>query len=313
MKSIILIIDLLIKYSNIHIDKSFSAEYNGFRFTSFSDPELFKFYFIKFAYNDNFQYIYIHAKKIKNILKKFINRRRKNNIVIYDCNTDFYGDSLDLLKKWQICEIIDNNTLYKFKLNDLIILWNDSLSNSQNLFSKPFLLKNPYTNIPFKNHNLYNIYFSIHYSPYHIPKFIYLFFHSEFNIEYFLYNNYPMLKENAIDHFINNAPTFEVWEQLDNMIIEFKEDLNVSLNSYYLNTTKLHIINELKEYVSYYVRATFSCNPLRRRNAHRICKNRLIDYFKQEPTFTYIELSPQQNPPTLSINTELDSKLLNHC
>jgi hypothetical protein len=313
MKSIILIIDLLIKYSNIHFDNAFLIEYDTFKFSSFRDSEFYKFYFVKFTDNYDFQKIYIHAKKIKNILKKYIRKKKNKKILIFDCNTDFYGDSLDSFKKWQICEIIDNNTKYKFKLNDLITLWSDSLSNSQNLFSKPFMLKNPYTNIPFKIHNLYNIYYFIHYSPYHIPKLIYLFYLSEFNIEFFIYNNYPLLKENAIDYFINHAPSFEVWEQLDNMIIEFKDDLKIELNSYYMPPTKQHIINELKEYVSYYVRATFSCNPLRRRNAHRICKKRLIEYFNKEPAFTYkllnesIQEITYQTPIPLSINTELNS------
>jgi len=313
MKSIILIIDLLIKYSNLHFDKNFLIEYDTFKFSSFKDSEFYKFYFIKFTNNRNFQIIYIQAKKIKNILKKFIRKKKYKKILVFDCNTDFYGDSLDLLKKWQICQIIDNNTKYKFKLNDLIALWNESLSNSQNLFSKPFMLKNPYTNVPFEIHNLYNIYFYMHYSPYHIPKLIYLYFLSEFNIEFFLYNNYPLLKENAIDHFINHAPSYEIWEQLNNMMVEFKDDLKIELNSYYLPITKRHIINELKECVSYYVRSSFSCNPLRRRNAHRICKTRLIEYFNKEPVFTYKRLPAHmeeityQNPTPLSIDTDLNS------
>ena len=48
---------------------------------------------------------------------------------------------------------------YNFKLKDLLSCWKLALLNTQGLFSKPFEVKNPYTNIPIKNNNLYNIYF----------------------------------------------------------------------------------------------------------------------------------------------------------
>ena len=78
----------------------------------------------------------------------------------YNVDTDLHLNPLEVLPENQKILILENNTLYDFKLKDLLSCWKIALLSSQGLFSKPFALKNPYTNIPFKINNLYNIYYS---------------------------------------------------------------------------------------------------------------------------------------------------------
>ena len=112
--------------------------------------------------------------------------KRKN--IIYDNHSDLYFNPLSNLKSYLKVNILQNNTIYKFRISDLINLWVDNLTTCENLFCKPLNLKKPYTNISFEKHNLYNIYFSIYYSSYNVPEIIYRFFKCGMNIDlYMLY------------------------------------------------------------------------------------------------------------------------------
>ena len=55
--------------------------------------------------------------------------------------------------------LIENKTRYIFYINDLHTIMHKSLTLSDNLFNKPTLPNNPYTNTPISIANLYNFYF----------------------------------------------------------------------------------------------------------------------------------------------------------
>ena len=77
---------------------------------------------------------------------------------VFDSNTDLYFNPLNKYPKNQLVKLIINNTIYNFRISNLINMWLDSLTKQENLFCKPIELKNPYTNLPFNKHNLYNIF-----------------------------------------------------------------------------------------------------------------------------------------------------------
>ena len=101
--------------------------------------------------------LYISVKKIMNRLNSIARLYKYKKAVKYDIDTDLHLNPLEQLTNNEKISIIENNTIYNFKLRDLISCWKLALLNSQGLFAKPIELKNPYTNLPFKKHNLYLI------------------------------------------------------------------------------------------------------------------------------------------------------------
>ena len=69
----------------------------------------------------------------------------------------------------QKVQIIHQETLYTFRISDIINMWKKALTNNNDLFPAPKNLKNPFTNLPFQENNMYNLYFALINSNYHIP------------------------------------------------------------------------------------------------------------------------------------------------
>ena len=46
------------------------------------------------------------------------------------------------------------------------------------------------------------------------------------NINTFAYNYYHLLKENALKNFINSNYLYEQWEQVINMLHDFRKDID---------------------------------------------------------------------------------------
>ena len=82
-----------------------------------------------------------------------------------------------------------NNTQYTFLLRDLHKLWKTALVTNENMIPTPLALKNPYDNIEFSKHTLYNIYFTMLFSGLHIDPFIHYFFKVNFVLNKFVDDN----------------------------------------------------------------------------------------------------------------------------
>ena len=142
--------------------------------------------------------LYFKAKRIKNKFVKLVRTRKWNKSIDYGVDTDLYLNELKSFKNKHKITILENNTRYKFRLSDLINYWVESLSSSQGLFSRPLIIKNPYTNLELSIHNLYNIYFKLLDTGFTIPTIITNFFLSNMSINTFAYKYYHLLKENSL-------------------------------------------------------------------------------------------------------------------
>jgi hypothetical protein len=72
--------------------------------------------------------------------------------------TDMMLNELEENDKNVLC-IYQNNSRYLFKLYDLLKIINMSLIHSQEFFSQPLCIKNPYNNLPFGKNILYYIHY----------------------------------------------------------------------------------------------------------------------------------------------------------
>jgi hypothetical protein len=252
----------------------------------------------------NIMQIYQKTICIQNALKKFLYRKKIKNSINSDINTDLYFNNLDKFKKNHIISLLCQNTIYKFRISDIINLWYNCLIHSEELFTKPTLLKNPYTNIPFEKHNLYNLSIAIHNTGFYVPQYISWFFYSNFNIDDFVYKYYPFLKDIAIQDFVKNGNTVELYEKILELCYEYKIHLNYkTLPERLTYARKRYFVKEFRHIIKFYLYGCYCCNPLMKSQYRRKTKRYLIGWFTDNYDCPFILHNPP--PPVYSEPTAL--------
>ena len=207
--------------------------------------------------------LYVSVVNLMNKLKSVVRIYKYKKAVRYDVHTDLHLNSLEILPKNQKILILENNTLYDFKLKDLLSCWKIALLNSQGLFSKPIALKNPYTNIPIKNNNLYNIYFKCLNMYVNLPLCITNFFKCNLNIDKFQVHYYTFLKEVAINNFVKTNNYYELFEQILNLLHDYRKEVNyITFTNYCSSSTRIKAVKVFKPLLINYLLGKYSCNPI---------------------------------------------------
>lgn len=210
--------------------------------------------------------------------KKFIFIYKWNKAEYYNNTCDLIGNSYNNLHKNQLITILQNNKKYIFRASDILNIWKNDLFHSSNMESKPKFPKSPYSNILFKKHNLYNIYFHIKFNTIiTIPIIIQRFFNSNFSINTFAYMNYVILFNNSVNEYIKNMEPETIFFELNHMFSKDKIFKKYRLNFSNLN---LERANELKTILRYYILSNYIIHPLKKkfytdnfiRNANRYIK-----------------------------------------
>ena len=237
--------------------------------------------------NDNaIKHLYIKSKHILNILNKFAKLYKWKKSVFYSIDTDLTFSPLKNFKNHHKITILENNTRYIFRLSDLINYWIVCLTNSEGLFSRPLIIKNPHTNIVISYHNLYNIYFKILDSGFNIPFYLNAFFICDMNIERFFYKFYPILKEDSIQNFIDSENMFEKFEQILNMLHDYRKEIDyITIAIAIPTSTKYLICKKFKKILSSYLKSKYSCNPLIKKDESIRTKKKLKKYIEKNPHF----------------------------
>ena len=235
-----------------------------------------------------FETLYIKAKNIKNIFKKYIKKSKWEKSLKYSVDTDLYLNNLSDFNEKYTITILENNTRYRFRLSDLVNYWVESLTKNEGLFPDPLPIKNPYTNIPFSNHNLYNIYFKLLHTGFQIPFYISIFVKNHMNLKDFHYYNLPLLKETAINNFHKSNLIYEKWEQILNMLHDFRREIDyITFSTIIEHNLKKEICKKLSNILLFYLKYKFSHNPLISRDAKRKVKNMLLSFLDENPDFGY--------------------------
>tara|TARA_B100001142_G_scaffold135340_1_gene136853 strand:- start:7608 stop:8810 length:1203 start_codon:yes stop_codon:yes gene_type:complete len=279
---------------------------------------IFKFYIYSNALLKNKEYldiiiIYLKSMSIWNAFKKFLYRKKIKNAINSNINIDFYFNNLDKFKKNHKISLLCQNTIYNFRISDIINLWYNCLIHSENLFCKPKRLKNPYTNMEFENHNLYNLSIAIHNTGFYVPQYISWFFYSGFNIDDFVYKYYPFLKDIAIQDFVKNGMTTELYEKILELCFEYKEELNYkTLPERLTYARKRYFVRQFRLIIKYYLYSCYCCNPLMKCEYTRKAKRYLLEWFEDNKDSPFIIsitppppiYSPPPTPPLTSINVD---------
>ena len=156
------------------------------------------------------------AQKIYNAFTRLahIYRVKKYKTVVTD---DLSMNPLDIHHP-NTFVLIQNKSKYLFNTNDLVKIVENAITHAPSFFQEPTEPKNPYNNEPFNLSTLYNIYFKLKGLPRIMPTLIHLFFISNFNVEHFVLNNEPLLRETAIRKYIHNSTDDILYKSIMKML-----------------------------------------------------------------------------------------------
>jgi hypothetical protein len=114
---------------------------------------------------------------------------------------DLYLNEIPTTHRNAIC-IHANETNYWFMIGDICNHILAALTNSPYYFADPLPIKNPYTNIPFTNAQLYTIYFNVRTSTFLLPILFHNFFLCNFDLIKFRLDNEAEIRESFIRRHI---------------------------------------------------------------------------------------------------------------
>jgi hypothetical protein len=163
-----------------------------------TDSNYVKLKFGKYRLMENKEHFY-KAQRLIHILSRFIQKVKTHKLVTrsnIDC--DLHMAPFD--PKTEI-ELVENRCVYKFNIYDLINIITSALFQQSFMFLNTQFPKNPYTNLNFSVHNLYNIYIKCMSRSIQIPEVIQRFCKSEFNIETFKEFHKMFLLESAVENY----------------------------------------------------------------------------------------------------------------
>ena len=255
--------------------------------------------------NDNYdiqirKYInlYIYSKHVYNILSRFVYKIKVKKTKKYQMTTDLYFNDLSLFPERQLINLLENNTIYTFRLTDLINIFNDSLLEIEGLFPVPKNPKNPYTNLHFSPNNLYNIYFNILKSNFHIPIIIANFFNCQFKINLLLDNHYPYLKDKCILKFCKEGSSYEKYENIENMFFDYRTDIEWV----YIPSIRSIRVSEMMNYckklniaLKYYLLGKFSPNNWTKDKYYNLGKTVVKTFIRNNDNLVFKPRSVQNN------------------
>ena len=187
-------------------------------------------------------------------------------------------------------------------------MWKESLFNCNDLFPTPLNLK-IHTQTSFLKNILYHIYISLLNTNFIIPEIITLFVKSGLNIEKLKENNYPILKDNSIQHFVKNGSSLEKFEQLNNMLYYFSKDIsNVHISENLNIRDKLYVVSKLHIILKNYLFSRFSCNPYKKSANIDITKSYLKNLIKNNKMFISLYFTKPETINTIFSNNRRRSR-----
>ena len=227
------------------------------------------------------QYYYNNLKKLAKQIK--FNKMTINNN--FDLSLYPIHDTKHILKFM----LIENSVKYEFKLGDLICIINNSLLDKiEHFYSDPKPIRNPYTNIEFSKHNLYNIYFAIKNSTFIMPVLFHLFLLSDFDIITFNNNNESILRDMLIKKYINTCSERVLIKEMRKMFNDGKiigRTNKNNIESIHEEISNNQLIQIFKPFVELYLYALFTLNFNKKLNTKHMLYKKLTGFFIENPKF----------------------------
>ena len=244
---------------------------------------------------EEIQDIYIKTKRHLNAFNRFAIIYKLKKYKHFEYYTDLNFISLKNYEDKDKIKIIQNKTIYNFKLKDLINLWKICLKNNDQMFPLPKELKNPFTNIIFEKHHLYNIFFKYVFSGNLMPEIIVYYFKSNFNLHLFKMEAHETLQTNAITKYVEKGPVQEQFDYLSMLMHEFRKYTEYTFLKPDLSIfKKLCVIKKLKKFIKYYLIYKFNTNILKKEFYYKIIKEEIKNQVSLVRENVFIQLTEDE-------------------
>ena len=235
-----------------------------------------------------FQAMYLEAKSKKNKLRFFLKTIFWRKAVDSNIEQDLFMNELESFKNKFVVSILEKNTIYKFRISDIVNIWMLSLTKTDQLFINPDNPKNPYTNIEFSKSALYSVYFKLLETGFSIPTLITSHIKYNLDIKMFTIRNYPELKEEAILTFMREGTYYEKYEHVVNMLHDYRKEVDYyTLSSVCPVDVRKRVIKVFSNYLFLYLESKYSCNPLIKEESKKRVKEKLKKFIGEEPRFGF--------------------------
>ena len=207
-----------------------------------------------------------------------IARKYKIKHVKTNMTTDLYMSEIDPHHKNSIC-IHRSSVNYWFSTPDLVNHIESALTNSPYYFAEPLAPKNPYTNIPFTDADLYNIYFHMKTSNYLFPAILHGFVMSELDLERFRIDYECNIREAFLKKHVYNLDKETLFIEIRTMLILSKIRVHPTI-------PKDELINVMRPYLYLYMVGRYHICGLEKQNiAGDILRTKLKDLRRYNPQF----------------------------
>tara|TARA_B100000482_G_scaffold191146_2_gene175695 strand:+ start:79 stop:1467 length:1389 start_codon:yes stop_codon:yes gene_type:complete len=174
-----------------------------------------------------------------------------------DKQYDMFFNDLDDTPNHLKITLHEQTRLYTFKIFDILNIIKCALVNYEELFLAPSLPKNPYTNIAFSYNNLYNIFYFCQYNHTAIPKVFRYFYDCDFQLNKFVLNYEPIVRESVIISYYNNMSFNQKYETILDIINYYSRVFPIVIHDKY---PKNNVVLRLEHCIVPYLRSQYSLN-----------------------------------------------------
>ncbi len=224
-----------------------------------------------------------------NVLRGFFRKywviRRLSRVHNYD-----YDMTMDKLlseyPEYQIIMLYENRIIYRFTTKDMIQIINTSLLYNHQFVMHPKQVKNPFTNLPFSVGSLYAIFFHFkrHFDKLRFPDLLYHFYLCDFNIETLYKCHEDYLREQAINHYVQNESLDNLYLGIRRMIYDHKHELD-SWNIH-RDYPKELVVRYLKSpYLFLYYQSQYAMYADERQKCKSLLSKKLRNFHAANPRF----------------------------
>ena len=225
----------------------------------------------------------------------------------YESECDLCLEPLSTLNPKFIVPIIQRNTLYKFRVHDLIRLIQNGLVYAPELFSEPQLAKNPYTNLPFSVTELYNIYFHILKANMKVPILFKIYFLSNFDMTTLLDKYESVLRDESIKCNLKEMDNYDKYDEIMDMVDKYKRVM--SSICIHTDFSQDKVVERFDHTLIHFMYSKYSYNPAFKLKHKNIVINLLKKVNSETPAFGRQIVRLRRNPiwnnitPSISANT----------
>lgn len=197
-------------------------------------------------------FIFMYYQKILFGINKFKRLYKRSKLNVCDVDTDLNLNKLNEYKPNEVIQLVENNTVYKFALLDLLRIFNSTLRTNEYLACSPRHPRNPYTNIPFSFHNIFNIYYAIQFNTrYMIKSHIHSYIENCLNLRVFFEYNLFYLKSNAVVDFINTQEKSVLFRYVCDMFDDYRNFTTICVDR--ANKDHEYTVSKVNKLLYYYL------------------------------------------------------------